>query len=403
MVLTADTTEITRRKCIEAGATRTLLKPIKKLTLLDTLADVTRLSQLRSDAEHTVASDPLPLSVASESTSGESLRAACLRVLVVDDSAVNRTVAAHAVRKVLGLVSEGSVLCAESGQQAVQLLTEPQSHFDLVLLDVKLHDLDGPEVARAVRRSHAEQRRQRQTRIIGVTGFDEQWLHRACLEAGMDAVVVKPLREEHLRDVLNRVSIRPSQVAQENGSGAGAAVPPGSCTSVAAPPSSSSSASSSTSASPFASLARSDLLSHLMLFDNSSLSDFDDQFRVQLLEQWKHTSEVQLRQLKELMQLYSTQNWQHVAAVAHSLKGAAAQVGAARFAQLAEQLETLARSTAQGMVNTLEQLSQLLAATAERIEHCAATSPHDKRAARAESPPTNAGDREAKKRCLPRQ
>ncbi len=74
------------------------------------------------------------------------MNAAQCRVLIVDDHAVQRSILAHmfATLPVLETVEAGS------GAEALQILTDTQDSFDLVVADLDMPDIDGMELARRI-------------------------------------------------------------------------------------------------------------------------------------------------------------------------------------------------------------------------------------------------------------
>ncbi|MDY7535261.1 response regulator [Pseudomonas sp. Bout1] len=76
-----------------------------------------------------------------------------------------------------------------------------RKHFDLVISDCRMPVLDGYSMAREIRRREATHGRGR-VPIIAVTAKLGAEDARRCLEAGMDAWVLKPLSLERLRDLL---------------------------------------------------------------------------------------------------------------------------------------------------------------------------------------------------------
>ena len=119
-----------------------------------------------------------------------------LRVLVVEDSAVNQLFAKRLVEK----QGHSAVLVA-SGREALEALE--RGTFDLVLMDVQMPDVDGLEAAAAIRQ------RERHTGahlpIIAMTAGAMQGDKERCLEAGMDAYVSKPVNVNELFTAIERV------------------------------------------------------------------------------------------------------------------------------------------------------------------------------------------------------
>ena len=113
-------------------------------------------------------------------------------MLVVDDNAINRKVAAALLQR-LGL----SVELAESGQQALDLLA--RTPVDLVLMDLQMPDLDGAATTRALRLREAGGRR---TPVVALTASALPEELASCLAAGMDATLTKPVQLGELRRTL---------------------------------------------------------------------------------------------------------------------------------------------------------------------------------------------------------
>ena len=111
-------------------------------------------------------------------------KSGALRVLVADDSRVNRH---HAT----GLLAPRGhdVVAVETGQQAVAAARD--THFDLILMDVEMPDIDGLQAAVEIR--YAEQASGRRVPIVAVTSRDMSSDAEACRAAGMDALLAKPL------------------------------------------------------------------------------------------------------------------------------------------------------------------------------------------------------------------
>jgi two-component system sensor histidine kinase BarA len=107
-----------------------------------------------------------------------------LRVLVVDDGAVNREVALAALRK-LGVEAE----LAEDGRQAVDAVSE--STYDLVLMDGSMPVLDGFAATRLIRDLESRRGTPR-TPIVALTAHVVGAAAEAWRDAGMDGILHKP-------------------------------------------------------------------------------------------------------------------------------------------------------------------------------------------------------------------
>jgi len=119
-----------------------------------------------------------------------------LRLLVVEDNAVNRMVVDGLCRR-LGV----SPAMAEDGEQALQMSAEHT--FDLVLMDVHMPGVDGLEATRRLRA-----RSERGPRIVALTASVARDEIAACLEAGMDDVLAKPVDADALRATLEDAARR---------------------------------------------------------------------------------------------------------------------------------------------------------------------------------------------------
>jgi signal transduction histidine kinase len=116
-----------------------------------------------------------------------------LRVLVVEDNLVNQAVAAGLLRK-LGHEAE----LAGDGVEALEAIE--RNAYDVVLMDVQMPRMDGLTAARRIcERWPGDQR----PRIIAMTAnaFTED--REACLEAGMDAYLPKPVELARLKAELD--------------------------------------------------------------------------------------------------------------------------------------------------------------------------------------------------------
>lgn len=110
-------------------------------------------------------------------------------VLVVDDNDINRQVAGALLRS-LGWQVE----VAKNGSEAVELMTG--ARYDLVLMDMQMPVLDGLAATRVIRASGDE------TPIVGLTANAFQSDRDACLEAGMNDHLAKPVTREKLAHLL---------------------------------------------------------------------------------------------------------------------------------------------------------------------------------------------------------
>jgi two-component system, sensor histidine kinase len=116
------------------------------------------------------------------------------RVLVVEDDVVNRQVIELFLTKIRVTPN-----FAPDGEAAVRLAAAET--FDVILMDCQLPGIDGMETTRRIRRKLEGGR---PLKIIALTANTGRNIRDACLEAGMDDFLTKPVRLEQLVDVLRR-------------------------------------------------------------------------------------------------------------------------------------------------------------------------------------------------------
>ncbi|MBN1419214.1 MAG: response regulator, partial [Planctomycetes bacterium] len=116
------------------------------------------------------------------------------RILIADDDVTNREVAL-AMLEGLGLRADA----VADGAEAVEALRSRP--YDLVLMDVEMPVMDGPEAARRIRDPRSSARDPR-IPIIGMTAHSAQDAREIILGAGMDDVISKPISKEALAEKL---------------------------------------------------------------------------------------------------------------------------------------------------------------------------------------------------------
>lgn len=123
------------------------------------------------------------------------------RILLVDDNPVNLKMAKMLLEK-----QDLQVDMAMDGEAAVKAVRA--TPYQMILMDVQLPGIDGLEATRRIRQweEEAVQAKVRaRVSIIALTAQDREEDQRACLEAGMDDVMEKPLRLEKIQTVLNHI------------------------------------------------------------------------------------------------------------------------------------------------------------------------------------------------------
>ena len=123
-----------------------------------------------------------------------------LRILVAEDNPVNQRVALLLLER-LGYRAD----VAGNGVEAVDAVRARP--YDVVLMDVRMPEVDGMEATRRIR---AELPRDRQPRVIALTANAMTEDRKACEAVGMDDFMSKPITTKELERVLRAARPRPS-------------------------------------------------------------------------------------------------------------------------------------------------------------------------------------------------
>ncbi len=182
VILTPTTDPMEREALLARGARAVVGKPLH----VEALA-----LAVRESLDYGRAHDPESLLFAEERPALPS----GLRVLLVDDNAVNRKVASRLLER-HGL----HVTMAVDGRDAVDRWTAAE--FDIVFMDVQMPVLDGFQATAEIRQLEAE--RGTRTPIVAMTAHAMAGDRERCLQAGMDDYLTKPVQPDALQDALER-------------------------------------------------------------------------------------------------------------------------------------------------------------------------------------------------------
>jgi signal transduction histidine kinase len=119
-----------------------------------------------------------------------------LRILLAEDDKVSQFVSIELLKE-----RGHEVAVAENGRQAIEMLKA--GDFDLVLMDVRMPDLDGEAAVKAIRRGQAGADKIG-VKVVALTALALQGDRERFLEAGMDDYLSKPIDMEDLDRVLLR-------------------------------------------------------------------------------------------------------------------------------------------------------------------------------------------------------
>jgi len=110
-----------------------------------------------------------------------------IRVLVAEDNSTNQEIAL-AILESAGIFVE----IAKNGKEAVEAVHK--SHFDAVLMDIQMPEMDGYEATKIIRQDS----RFTSLPIIAMTAHAMKGDEEKCIEAGMDGYISKPINQEKL-------------------------------------------------------------------------------------------------------------------------------------------------------------------------------------------------------------
>ncbi|MCD6361143.1 MAG: response regulator, partial [Armatimonadetes bacterium] len=277
-----------------AGAARYVSKPVMRSALFNAMIEA--LAPAASDAEVHPATDEAP--------AGGPGR---LQVLVAEDNPINSQVATRM------LTREGhSVDVVETGSQAIDALRA--GDYDVVLMDVQMPEMDGLEATRLIRRDPDIA----DIPIIALTAHAMEGDREQCLQAGMDDYLPKPFDHKQLITTVNRWGSR-SRARTAGADTASEDEPP-----------------EDTSPPDVGAADASPLKLETLL----EAVDGDEEFAWSLITEFLEYAGEQLAQLARAP---SAGDAELIRDIAHSIKGAAANLAAEPVRAAAARLEELAR------------------------------------------------------------
>jgi PAS domain S-box-containing protein len=161
-------------------------KPIRAAQLYDLLAGI--LTNQTAIGQGLVGEPPAPIFDATFSNRHP------LHILLAEDNPVNKRVAVGFLER-LGY----QIDTVANGLEAVEAVR--RQPYDLVLMDVRMPEMDGLDATRKIR---AELSPERQPRIVAMTAYAYQEELAECLAAGMDDFLTKPIQNERLAAILTK-------------------------------------------------------------------------------------------------------------------------------------------------------------------------------------------------------
>ncbi len=164
-----------------------LTKPIKPLQLHKVLTDILpKTDILPSQPAKTL----VKASAVDQPTQNSSLR-----ILLAEDNVSSQKVALMMLKK-LGYTAD----VAANGIEVLHSLD--RQHYDVVLMDIRMPEMDGLEATRIIRQRWPNNG----PKIIAITAYALEGDREKCLQAGMNDYIAKPIQKEDLARALKEIN-----------------------------------------------------------------------------------------------------------------------------------------------------------------------------------------------------
>ena len=129
-----------------------------------------------------------------------------LRILLVEDNALSQKLAYYVLRK-----QGHEVITADDGLTALE--RHEREPLDVILMDVRMPRMDGLQAARAIREREGQSGPH--VPIIALTANAMSGDRKACLDAGMDECLIKPIQPAALLAAIERLRSRSADAEPE--------------------------------------------------------------------------------------------------------------------------------------------------------------------------------------------
>ncbi len=291
------------RRFKKLGCAAYLTKPVRQSQLLDALAE----TLVDPETEHSHGKKS-PSEIVTRHSLGEEAMGKA-RVLLVEDNLVNQKVAARILEK-----GGHTVHVAGNGIEALEAIQKESFH--MIFMDVQMPEMDGYAATAAIRKMAP---RFSELPIIAMTAHAMKGDREKCIAAGMDDYISKPVKPKELQEMVHRWA--GTKVIRST-------------------------------AGPVDFQMEPDLPVNLRRLKD--LTAGDDAFRNEIVGLFLEDTGRHMAGLKRAVVDAKTLE---VAEIAHSIKGAAANLGAERLRTLAHGIERKAtEGSLDGLMKSFDQL-----------------------------------------------
>lgn len=321
----------------KSGFAAYLVKPTRQSELLETLVSIWEAHRNRDPINLINDPQPVPQTQDALTTVSTDRPFAGTRVLLAEDNVTNQIVAAAILRN-LGC----EVDIAANGSEALKMVETRV--YEIAFMDCEMPEMDGFEATAAIRRLAGNKSK---LRIVAVTAQALQGDRQRCLAAGMDDYITKPVKQEDFAARLKKwvpIKLQEQQSEAErhdtkNEKILDPDIP--------------------TSSSPSISPTISDTSSSLSLEGVARLQALEVSTGPSLVSQvYLSFVKDSAERISILRSCLNNDNAKLLRNTAHAIRGASANVGALRLADIAQQLEALDKSSvrteASGLVEQIE-------------------------------------------------
>ncbi len=182
IVMLSSMSKLNSRIMKEYGIDDSIAKPVKQSSLFDTLIKVLSVPKKEEAADN--VGEPTPVHVDRTH----------LRILLAEDNVDNQNLAKSILQK-----NGYKISIAENGKLAVGAVHA--SHYDLILMDIQMPEMDGFAATGEIRRWEKEHDYEH-IPIIALTAHALVGYREKCLEGGMDDYITKPLKKNILLETI---------------------------------------------------------------------------------------------------------------------------------------------------------------------------------------------------------
>jgi signal transduction histidine kinase/CheY-like chemotaxis protein len=276
-----------------------------------------------------------PPAYADEAETDEVVAQESRRVLLAEDNAINRMLVERILEQdghEIMSVPDGRLALMEVAEAGLRSADNPMG-YDLVLMDMHMPEIDGPEATRAIRALSGPAST---IPIIGLSADAMTEQMDQHMAAGLDGYLTKPLDQAKLRAMVSRIRVHAAPTPQP--------VP-----------------------SPGAAIDE-DLIDE-GLIDESQIEEIravvGDEMLAELLTAFCRDVRTEF---DRVMEACTGPDWPAMAIATHTLRGVAGNLGAARVAELAAILEVAAKSDGGDQVIDEKVVGNLIAAVEQTIK-----------------------------------